>query len=153
VVAVSVVTVGMIPWRTVPGGYDAGLVVRGTAIAKLRARPTRWEALFVGGSIGAPAASVGHARRAVLQSLVDAFRKLEVTPWRATHGIHETVALVINTPVAELRIQSTKWEVTLVGGTINGVESSHDTACRAALEHVDAIQDLIMQLQTAIRLA
>lgn len=60
----------MITWRDVTGDHlTADVCYRATPIARLHARPVRWQVEFVGGSLEGPANSVGHAKRAALEAL------------------------------------------------------------------------------------
>jgi hypothetical protein len=60
----------VITWRDVTGDHlTADVCHRATPIARLHARPTRWQIEFVGGSLEGPANSVGHAKRAALETL------------------------------------------------------------------------------------
>jgi hypothetical protein len=60
----------VITWRDVTADHvTADVCSRATPIARLHARPTRWQVEFVGGSLEGPANSIGHAKRAALQAL------------------------------------------------------------------------------------
>lgn len=69
----------MITWRDVTADHvTADVSYRATPIARLHARPTRWQLEFVGGSLEGPANSIGHAKRAALQALAEALPDLEM---------------------------------------------------------------------------
>lgn len=69
----------MITWRDVTGDHcTADVSYRATPIARLHARPTRWQVEFVGGTLDGPANSIGHAKRAALQALAEALRALDM---------------------------------------------------------------------------
>jgi hypothetical protein len=68
----------MITWRDVTADHvTADVCYRATPIARLHARPTRWELESVGGSLEGRANSLGHVKRATLQALADALRHLD----------------------------------------------------------------------------
>jgi hypothetical protein len=67
----------VITWRDVTGEHcTADVSYRATPIARLHARPTRWQLEFVGGTLEGPANSIGHAKRAALQALAEALEHL-----------------------------------------------------------------------------
>jgi hypothetical protein len=69
----------VITWRDVTGDHcTADVSYRATPIARLHARPTRWQVEFVGGTLDGPANSIGHAKRAALQALAEALRALDM---------------------------------------------------------------------------
>jgi hypothetical protein len=69
----------LITWRDVTADHaTADVSYRATPIARLHARPTRWQLEFVGGSLEGPANSIGHAKRAALQALAEALPDLEM---------------------------------------------------------------------------
>lgn len=69
----------MITWRDVTATHaTADVCYRATPIARLHARPTRWQLEFVGGTLEGPANSLGHAKRAALQALAEALGALDM---------------------------------------------------------------------------
>lgn len=69
----------MITWRDVTADHvTADVCYRATPMARLHARPTRWQLEFVGGSLEGPANSIGQAKRAALQALAEALPELDM---------------------------------------------------------------------------
>jgi hypothetical protein len=69
----------VITWRNVTAEHlVADVCYRATPIARLHARPTRWQLQFIGGTLDGPANSIGHAKQAALKALAEALAHLDM---------------------------------------------------------------------------